>query len=113
MGLFKARKYAEKCIADATAYKKDRWDKTQKEPEFKVGDQVLISKKKFNNLSGPKKMRDSFVGPFAIKALHGKNAVEVILTEDYSRKHPTFPVSLVKPYNEPDNYSSPSGRKSK
>ncbi|MBW0516346.1 hypothetical protein O181_056061 [Austropuccinia psidii MF-1] len=27
-----------------------------------------------------------------------KNAVEVILTEEFSRKHPVFPVSLVKPY---------------
>ncbi|MBW0548657.1 hypothetical protein O181_088372 [Austropuccinia psidii MF-1] len=28
----------------------------------------------------------------------GKNAVEVKLTEEFSRKHPVFPVSLVKPY---------------
>ncbi|MBW0490813.1 hypothetical protein O181_030528 [Austropuccinia psidii MF-1] len=27
-----------------------------------------------------------------------KNAVEVELTEEFSRKHPVFPVSLVKPY---------------
>ena len=108
-----ARKYAEQCIADATAYNKDRWDKTHKEPEFKVGDQVLISTTNFNNLSGPKKMRDSFVGPFVIKALHGKNAVEVILTDEYSRKHPTFPVSLVKPYNKPDHDKFPLRQKVK
>ena len=77
----KARQYAEQCIADATAYNKERWDKTHREPDFKVGDLVLISTVNFNNLTGPKKMRDSFVGPFVIKALHGKNAVEVILTE--------------------------------
>jgi hypothetical protein len=47
-------------------------------------------------------MRDSFAGPFVVKALHGKNAVEVILTGEFSRKHPTFPVSLIKPYNKPD-----------
>ena len=33
-----------------------------------------------------------------MKNLHGKNAVEVILSEELSRKHPVFPVSLVKPY---------------
>ncbi|MBW0489280.1 hypothetical protein O181_028995 [Austropuccinia psidii MF-1] len=43
-------------------------------------------------------MRDSFVGPFTITKLIGKNAVEVKLTEEYSRKDPVLPVSLVKPY---------------
>ncbi|KAH9456107.1 hypothetical protein Pst134EB_012315 [Puccinia striiformis f. sp. tritici] len=33
-----------------------------------------------------------FVGPFFVKALHGRNAVEVILTEGYDLKHPTFPI---------------------
>ncbi|MBW0472177.1 hypothetical protein O181_011892 [Austropuccinia psidii MF-1] len=34
-----------------------------------------------------------------------ENAVEVKLTEEYSRKHPVFPVSLFKPYfkKEEDN----------
>ena len=47
-------------------------------------------------------MRDSFAGPFVIKKLHGKNGVEVILTGEFSRKHPTLPVILIKPYNKPD-----------
>ncbi|MBW0547070.1 hypothetical protein O181_086785 [Austropuccinia psidii MF-1] len=53
-------------------------------------------------------MRDSFVGPFTIIKLIGKNAVEVKLTEEFSRKHPVFPVSLVKPYfqTEEDKLSS-------
>jgi hypothetical protein len=98
----KARIHAEQCIKDSVAYNKERWDKTHKEPEFQIGDQVLISTANFTNLAGPKKMRDSFAGPFVIKKLHGKNAVEVILTGEFSRKHPTFPVSLIKPYNKPD-----------
>ncbi|MBW0592739.1 hypothetical protein O181_132454 [Austropuccinia psidii MF-1] len=68
------------------------------EPDFKEGDQVLVSTLNFNNLKGPKKMKDSFLGPFTIIRLIGKNAVEVKLTEEFSRKHPVFPVSLVKPY---------------
>ncbi|MBW0559296.1 hypothetical protein O181_099011 [Austropuccinia psidii MF-1] len=68
------------------------------EPDFKEGDQVLVSTLNFENLKGPKKMRDSFVGPFTIIKLVGKNAVEFKLTEEFSRKHPVFPVSLVKPY---------------
>ncbi|MBW0526580.1 hypothetical protein O181_066295 [Austropuccinia psidii MF-1] len=68
------------------------------EPDFKEGDQVLVSTINFNNLKGPKKMRDSFLGPFNIIKLVGKNAVEVKLTEEFSRKHPVFTVSLVEPY---------------
>ncbi|MBW0470316.1 hypothetical protein O181_010031 [Austropuccinia psidii MF-1] len=68
------------------------------EPDFKEGDQVLVSTMSFNNLKGLEKMRDSFVGPITIIPLIGKNAVEVKLTEDFSKNHPVFPGSLVKPY---------------
>ncbi|MBW0497767.1 hypothetical protein O181_037482 [Austropuccinia psidii MF-1] len=68
------------------------------EPDFKEGDQVLVSTLNFNDLKGPKKMRHLFLGPFTIIELIAKSAVEVKLTEEFSRKHPAFPVSLVKPY---------------
>ncbi|MBW0562516.1 hypothetical protein O181_102231 [Austropuccinia psidii MF-1] len=89
---------AVKCIAEAKEYNKQRWDKTHMEPDFKEGDQVVVSTLKFNNLKGPKKMRDSLVGPFTIIKLIGKNAMELQLKEKFSRKHPVFAVSLVKPY---------------
>ncbi|MBW0531642.1 hypothetical protein O181_071357 [Austropuccinia psidii MF-1] len=66
------------------------------EPDFKEGDQVLVSTLNFNDFKGPKKMRDSFLRPFTIIRLIRKNAVEVKLTEEFSRKHPVFPMSLVK-----------------
>ncbi|MBW0489573.1 hypothetical protein O181_029288 [Austropuccinia psidii MF-1] len=56
-------------------------------------------------------MRDSFVGPFTIIKLIGKNAVEVKLTEESSRKHPVFPVSLVKPYFQTEEDKFPSWKK--
>ncbi|MBW0514460.1 hypothetical protein O181_054175 [Austropuccinia psidii MF-1] len=68
------------------------------EPDFKEGDQVLVYTLNFNNLKGPKKMRESFVGPFVIIQMIGKNLVDVRLTEEFSRKNPVFAVSLVKPY---------------
>ncbi|MBW0534382.1 hypothetical protein O181_074097, partial [Austropuccinia psidii MF-1] len=40
-----------------------------------------------------------------------KNAVEVKLTEDFSRKHPVFPVSLVKPYFQKEEDKFPSRKK--
>ncbi|MBW0518652.1 hypothetical protein O181_058367 [Austropuccinia psidii MF-1] len=78
------------------------------EPEFREGYQVLASTLSFNNPTRPKKRRDSFMGPFTIIKLIGKNAVEVELTEEFSRKHPVFPVSLVTPYfqTEEDKYTS-------
>ncbi|MBW0572840.1 hypothetical protein O181_112555 [Austropuccinia psidii MF-1] len=81
------------------------------EPDFKEGDQVLVSTLNFNNLKGPKKMRDSFLGPFTIIKLIGRNAVEVKLTEEFSRKHPVFPVSLVKPYFQTEEGKFPSRKK--
>ncbi|MBW0583483.1 hypothetical protein O181_123198 [Austropuccinia psidii MF-1] len=100
-----------KCIAEAKDYKKQRWDKTHMEPDFKEADQVLVSTLNFNNLKGSKKMRDSFLGPFTIIKLIGKNAVELKLTEEFSRKHPVFPVSLVKPYYQTGEDKFPSRRK--
>ncbi|MBW0529082.1 hypothetical protein O181_068797 [Austropuccinia psidii MF-1] len=48
------------------------------------------------------KLEDSFEGAFAIKVLHGENSVEVELSEELRNKHPTFPVSLIKPYKSGD-----------
>ncbi|MBW0479303.1 hypothetical protein O181_019018 [Austropuccinia psidii MF-1] len=85
---------SSRCIAEAKEYKKQRWDKSHMEPDFKEGDQV-----------------DSFVGPFTIIELIGKNAVQVKLTEEISRKHPVFPVSLVNPYFQTEEDKFPSRKK--
>ncbi|MBW0544634.1 hypothetical protein O181_084349 [Austropuccinia psidii MF-1] len=53
-------------------------------------------------------MRDSFVGPFTIIKLIGKNVVEFKLMEKFSRKHPVFPVSLGKPYFQAEEDKLPS-----
>ncbi|MBW0562584.1 hypothetical protein O181_102299 [Austropuccinia psidii MF-1] len=78
------------------------------ESEFKEGEQVLVSTLNFNNLRALKKMRDLFLGPFTIIKLIGKNAVEVKLTEEFSRKHLVFPLSLVKPYFQTEEVTFPS-----
>ncbi|MBW0560573.1 hypothetical protein O181_100288 [Austropuccinia psidii MF-1] len=81
------------------------------EPDFKEGDKVLVYTLNFNNLNGLKEMRDSFVRPFPIIKLIGKSAVEVKLTEEFSRKHPVFPVSLVKPYFQKEEDKFPFRKK--
>ncbi|MBW0480588.1 hypothetical protein O181_020303 [Austropuccinia psidii MF-1] len=72
---------AANCIAEAKEYNKQRYDKTHVEPDFKERDQVLLI---------------------------GKNPVEAILTEEFSRKYPVFPVSLVKPYFQTGEERFPS-----
>ncbi|MBW0484764.1 hypothetical protein O181_024479 [Austropuccinia psidii MF-1] len=62
---------------DAFDYAIQKWDKSHKVPEFKVGDLVLAANFKFENIKGPKKLKDSYVGPFFICALHGTNSVQV------------------------------------
>ncbi|MBW0554401.1 hypothetical protein O181_094116 [Austropuccinia psidii MF-1] len=87
---------------DAFEYGKQKWDKRHKTPEFKVGDLILVSTLNFNNIKGPKKLKDSFAGLFIIKALHGTNAVQVELSGELENKHPTFPVSQTKNYTSGD-----------
>ena len=70
---------------------------------FQSEDLVLVSTTKLNNIKGCKKLKDSFAGPFVIKAVHGESAVEVELSEELSNKHPTFPVRLIKPYKSSDS----------
>ncbi|MBW0564253.1 hypothetical protein O181_103968 [Austropuccinia psidii MF-1] len=78
--LDKMKHHAKQSMNDAFDYAKQKWDKSHKVPDFKVGDLVLVSTLNFNNIKGPKKLKDSYVGPFFIVALHGTNAVPVELS---------------------------------
>ncbi|MBW0581155.1 hypothetical protein O181_120870 [Austropuccinia psidii MF-1] len=100
--LAKVKHHAKQSMNDAFEYSKKKWDKSHKVPDFKVGDLVLVSTLKFNNIQGPKKLKDSYVGPFVIVALHGTNAAQVELSDELENKHPTFQVSLIKPYQSTD-----------
>ncbi|MBW0514115.1 hypothetical protein O181_053830 [Austropuccinia psidii MF-1] len=98
MMLQKARHHENRCMQDSFKYAKERWDGIHQPPEFKVGDLVLVSTLKLNNIKFPKKLKDSFSEPFMIKALHGPNSVQLELTGELMNKHPNFSVSLIKPY---------------
>ncbi|MBW0482921.1 hypothetical protein O181_022636 [Austropuccinia psidii MF-1] len=56
-------------------------------------------------------MRDLFLEPFTITRLIGKNVVEVTLSNKFSRKHPVFPVILIKPLHQNGEYKFPSRNK--
>ncbi|MBW0510492.1 hypothetical protein O181_050207 [Austropuccinia psidii MF-1] len=97
--LDKARHHANRCMQDSFKYEKERWDKSNEPLGFKIGNLILVSTLNFNNIKGPKKLKDAFSGLFMIKALHGPNAVQLELTGELMNKHQTFPVSLIKPYS--------------
>ncbi|MBW0533931.1 hypothetical protein O181_073646 [Austropuccinia psidii MF-1] len=99
--------HAVRFMEDSFAYAKDKWHKSYATPDFKVGDLVLVSTTNFHKIKGCYKLKDSFEGPFVIKALHGKNAFEVDISKELSNKHPTFPVSLIKPYKSSDAETFP------
>ncbi|MBW0521410.1 hypothetical protein O181_061125 [Austropuccinia psidii MF-1] len=100
--LDKVRHHANQSMNDAFKYAKQKWDKSHKTPEIKVGDLILVSIVNFNNIKDPRKLKDSFSGPFIIKELHATNAVQVELSGELENKHPDFPVSMVKHYNPSD-----------
>ncbi|MBW0499821.1 hypothetical protein O181_039536 [Austropuccinia psidii MF-1] len=105
--LDKVKHLAKKSMNDAFDYAKQKWDKSHKVPDFKVGHLVLVSKLNSNNIKGPKQIKDSYVEPFVIVSLHGTNAVQVELSGELKNKHPTFPVSLIKPYQQADKVLFP------
>ncbi|MBW0503751.1 hypothetical protein O181_043466 [Austropuccinia psidii MF-1] len=96
--LDKVRHHLIQSMNDAFEYAKQKWDKSHKTQDFKVGDLILVSTLNFDNIEGPKKLKYSFSGPSIIKALHGENEFQVQLSGELENKHLTFPVSLVKHY---------------
>ncbi|MBW0550777.1 hypothetical protein O181_090492 [Austropuccinia psidii MF-1] len=103
--LAKVKHNSKQSMNEAFDYAKQKWDKSHKVPDFKVGDLVPVSTLNFNNIKGPKIIKDSYVGPFVIVSLHGANSVQVELSGELENKHPTFPVSLIKTYQPTDKES--------
>ncbi|MBW0522251.1 hypothetical protein O181_061966 [Austropuccinia psidii MF-1] len=94
--LDKVRHNANQSMTDTFEYAKQKWDKSHNTPEFKVGDLIIVSTMNINNNKGPKKLKDSFSGPFIMKALHVTNEVQVEVSRELENKHPDFLVILVK-----------------
>ncbi|MBW0475382.1 hypothetical protein O181_015097 [Austropuccinia psidii MF-1] len=90
MILEKARHHAYRFMQDSFKYAKERWDKILKLHYLKVGYLVLVSALSFNNIKGPKKLKDSFSGPFMIRELHGPNDLKLELRGKLIKKHPAF-----------------------
>ncbi|MBW0504021.1 hypothetical protein O181_043736 [Austropuccinia psidii MF-1] len=78
--------------------RKDLFDIHPKASSFKI----MLDKVKHHAKQSPKKLKDSYVGPFVTVALHVINLVQVELSGELKNKHPTLPISLIKPYQAAD-----------
>ena len=66
---------------------------------FKTGDQVMVSTRNFKFKTGVKKLHPKYIGPVQILSMTpGGNAAKLALPANYSRIHPVFHVSLLKPF---------------
>ncbi|MBW0501335.1 hypothetical protein O181_041050 [Austropuccinia psidii MF-1] len=95
----KSRHHENRCMQDSLKHAKERWDKSNKPPDFKVGDLVLVLTLNFTNIKSQKKLKYFFAGQFMIRALNGPNSVQLELTGELMNKHSDFPVSLIRPYS--------------
>ncbi|MBW0483404.1 hypothetical protein O181_023119 [Austropuccinia psidii MF-1] len=107
MIIYKVKHYAKQSLDNSFEYAKQKWDISHKVPDFKVWDLVLFSTLNFHNFKGPKKLKDCYLGPFFIVALHGTNSVHVELSSELENKHPTFQISWIKPYQPADKEMFP------
>ncbi|MBW0471488.1 hypothetical protein O181_011203 [Austropuccinia psidii MF-1] len=81
-------------------YAKQKWEKSHKAPELKVGYLVLVSTLNLKNIQGTKKLEYFCVGSFVIVSLHRTKSVQVGVSGQLENKHPTFSVSLIKSYQQ-------------
>ncbi|MBW0470482.1 hypothetical protein O181_010197 [Austropuccinia psidii MF-1] len=98
--LDKVKHHPKQSNNDAFDYAKQRWHKSHKVPDFKVGDLVLVSTLNFDNIKGQKKLKYSYIRPFFIVLLHGTNAAQVKFSGESENKHPTFQVKPYQPANK-------------
>lgn len=78
---------------------KKYYDNKHRDVQFSVGDWVLLSSRNIKLRRASQKLADKFLGPFQVVRRVGKNAYRLQLPQKYGRIHPTFHVSLLKPYH--------------
>jgi len=82
--------------------------KRKEAPIFKVGDRVLLNAQNIKTQRPAKKLDKKYYGPFLVERQVGTSGLAYRLALPKSwRIHPTFHVSLLEPYREPEK----SGRK--
>jgi transposase InsO family protein len=89
---------AKSCLEAAQQRASDYYNRSKKPVVFTEGQQVMLSTKNLRSLAtGSRKLLPRWVGPYPVERMVGPAAVRLQLPADM-RIHPTFHVSLVRPY---------------
>ena len=88
-------------LADAREWMRKFYDrKREPQPDFKVGDKVLLNAKHIQTLRLSKKLDHRMRGPWTIIKRVRPWAFKLDLKENRGRKHDVFPVGLLEPYHK-------------
>lgn len=87
---------AQRFMQAAQDRAKEYADRGRREVTFEPGQHVLLSTKNLS-LTGPKKFRPRWIGPFPIETMINRVAARLTLPSTY-RMHNVFHVSLLRPY---------------
>src|SRR5436309_12449459 len=88
-------------LLDAQEYMRRHYDgKREPQPNFQVGDKVMLNAKNIQILQPSKKLDHQMRGPWTIIKHVSPRAFQLDLKEYKERKHDVFLVSLLEPYHE-------------
>ncbi|CDF37990.1 unnamed protein product [Chondrus crispus] len=109
----RANEIAKLSITASNERNAQQVNKHRRDHSFHVGDQVMLSTKNLPLKTGrSKKLSPKYIGPFeVIDILASGNAYKLQLPEKYQNLHPTFHISLLKPYYN-DQHRRTIGRES-
>ena len=89
---------ARDCLKYVQGYNADHQAGDFARPDFKVGDQVLLSTENLNLQLPSKKLQPRWIGPLRIKQLRGPNTVLIEVPPRLTRLEPLQNVYFLKPY---------------
>jgi hypothetical protein len=95
---------AMECLIQAQQQQAQYYNKDKRPSStYTKGDWVLLMRKFIQSRRVNSKLDYRFIGPFEVKKMVGKNAVELLIQKDYPKLHPVFNFSLVVPYVAPNS----------
>ena len=78
--------------------------KSGKKMNYQIGDKVLLSTQHLKLKTKKKKLSPKFIGPFTISEIYANgNSYKLDLPAEYKTIHPSFHVSLLKPFHSNNN----------
>jgi Chromo (CHRromatin Organisation MOdifier) domain len=99
--LEKGREELRSTLSEARERMRKHYDKKRKQqPDFQVGDKVLLNAKNIATLRPSKKLDHRMRGAWTITKKVGPRAFKLDLKGYKGRKHDVFPVNLLEPYHE-------------